>query len=144
MTDNQQPQDTGAKAIVVRMCARCGEPSGGGDLCPPCELHVASMVNPVQDTADQEVPDAAKLTDEEMRQAIGSPALRPAATVTWQIADAATEKAWHSRDAEVADLREESEAMRKEMMAMSGVAKCITEQRDAALAALLATDTPAT
>jgi len=34
-----QPQDAGAN-ILVRMCARCGKPSGGGDLCPPCKRHL--------------------------------------------------------------------------------------------------------
>ena len=88
MTEANRPQD-GSANILIRRCKTCSKPSGGGDLCPSCQIDIlegrttetwpefmegaeegtldsnAGRVRPLEDVvADLPVPDAAKLSDE--------------------------------------------------------------------------------
>ncbi len=148
-TTNDQPQDAGAN-ISIRTCKKCRRPSGGGDLCPSCELDILRggtlNINPPVD----QVPEAARLTDEEMSV---SQYHRRGYLGYRAVAEAATEKAFpmgyqagrESRDAEVARLQDELtwktrvvEDSRKWIIRVESERHFAREERDAAQAQLKA------
>lgn len=76
----------------------------------------------------QSMPDEARLTDEEIDIAWGD-----GDQADRNVADAATKKTWHSRDAEVAELQAQLEVQRVGVLDLMSVAEDLQFQRDAAL-----------
>lgn len=90
-------------AYSARLCARCGKPSGGGDLCPACELHLQGYplcgVDECHDCNQPtvaQVPAEAFLTPEDLKTVVEKHDIGDTGLKYWSptdVADAATKKA---------------------------------------------------